>query len=96
MDITTVIGVGHANAKTLREISEITGISSRKIKKMIADSPELIISMPDGTGYFIPSVEDREYIVKWIMMLGKHVHAMHQRIRYAATWYNYMLEKKGK
>ena len=50
--IENYIPVGYENAVTLETLMEMTGLSNRQVRDLIANSDELILNLQDGKGYF--------------------------------------------
>lgn len=56
LDLETLIPVGRENARSRKELVSLTGVSDRMIRRAIEESSLPIIN--NGSGYFIPDLED--------------------------------------
>jgi hypothetical protein len=68
MEIADFIPFGHDNGVTARELSQITGITERKIRDRIALERHnvVILNLQDGQGYFRPTEDEKSLVWEWV------------------------------
>lgn len=68
MEISDFIPYGHENGMTARELSDLTGITERKIRDRIALERHnvVILNMQDGQGYFRPREDEGDLVREWV------------------------------
>ncbi len=68
MEIVDLIPFGHINGRTARELSDLTGITERKIRDYIAIERHktIILNLQDGFGYFRPQEDEKELVRVWL------------------------------
>lgn len=85
-----LIPKGKKNAISLKELSAITGINTREIKRIIQrlrDDGEVILSAASG-GYFYPTEDGQglEDIDRYITMMEQQAKSRFVRIKSARRW----------
>ena len=68
IDIVNYIPIGRDNAISRQELCIKTGLSDRKVRNMIkmARRNIVILNIQDGSGYFLPGVEDTALVRKYL------------------------------
>lgn len=75
-NIVDYIPVGHENAVTREQLSKLTKMSDRKVRKAIEKARETtcICNMSDGAGYYIPTeLREVELFIRQESARGKSV-----------------------
>ena len=68
IDIVNCIPIGRDNAISRQELCIKTGLSDRKVRNMIkmARRNIVILNIQDGSGYFLPGVDDTALVRKYL------------------------------
>jgi hypothetical protein len=68
MNIIDYIPIGRENAISRRMLCNITGLSDRMMRHEIerARKQYAILNSQDGSGYFLPSTEEKPLVERWI------------------------------
>ena len=68
IDIVNYIPIGRDNAISRQELCIKTGLSDRKVRNMIkmARRNIVILNIQDGSGYFLPGVDDTALVRKYL------------------------------
>ena len=68
LNIVNLIPYGKANAISRVSLRNITGLSDRSVRHMIAEArtETIILSVDDGKGYFRPTKDELEEVQVWI------------------------------
>ena len=68
IDIENYIPIGRDNAISRQELCIKTGLSDRKVRNMIkmARRNIVILNIQDGSGYFLPGVDDTALVRKYL------------------------------
>ena len=85
MNILDYIPEGHENAVTLNYLIGITGCKGREIRayieknNIVGDKP--IVNLMDGKGYFVPTVEEKDSIKRYIISEKSRARKLEKKIR---------------
>ena len=88
MNIINLIPYGKNNATTRTRLCELTKLSDRKIRDMIADArrDNAIINTQDGKGYYRPLPTDKKQVEQYIKQEQHRAKAIFYSLKGASEW----------
>jgi len=86
MNILEYIPKGHDNGISLQELSILTGLKSRWVRREIEKSnlditTPPIVNLMDGAGYFVPTKEETESIRRYVISEKSRARKIEKKIR---------------
>lgn len=88
MTITDFIPYGRENAISRQALAQLTGMDDRQVRRMIEDARcnVVIINLQDGKGYYLPTSNEREDVVRWYRATLKRAKKILRGLRAARKW----------
>ena len=81
---------GRDNAMSRFVLRIATRQTDREIRREIEEISETeipVLNMMDGKGYFIPSKDEADLVLRWIRVMKSYIRSFEKKIKVCEAWY---------
>lgn len=88
MDLLEFIPEGYDNAIPKSQLRDLTGMKDRDLRRAIESlrKENVIISRPDGGGYFIPTKKDLKKVQQWYLTEFSRFKSIEDNLKATKKW----------